>query len=102
MQLHTIKLPIATNDGASYGEALAGFENDALVLAGGYTSLPLQQGAWRDPKSGTVYKEWVQPYEVACDADTWADLVNCAFRLFPDQLAIFTADLGTADILERP
>jgi hypothetical protein len=102
-RLHTIKLPIASNSGASYSDALRQFEDYALCKAGGFTRAgTLDEGAWRDPADGTVYREWVQAYEIACPLPAWADIVACAFRLFPDQLAIFTARIGEAVILDRP
>jgi hypothetical protein len=39
---------------------------------------------------------------VATDAETFAKLLAFAFVQFPDQEAIFTADLGEAAIHSRP
>ena len=99
MQLYQFNLPDATNAGVSYaGERLV-WENEALKLAGGFTSLGEQQGAWLDP-DGRPQWERMHVYQVAASEEAAAALEDKAFRLFPDQQAIFIATIGTARLAE--
>ena len=76
------------------------FENVALDLAGGYTFVGLTSGSWRDD-TGTVHTDKMALYHIACTAPIFKRVVTLAFKLFPTELAIFTAKLGTATIVTR-
>lgn len=102
MKLYSIALPDATNSGRKTLIARATWENRALELSGGFTRRPAGEGSWRDPKSGEIFHDVMHSYEVACGELVWRQLVAAAFELFPDQLAIFTAEIGYASIVERP
>ena len=101
MKHFEILLPVVSNDKKPYIAALATWERAALKIAGGFTELPLASGVWRDEATGETYRDAVQPYRVACSREQWAQLVMEAFRLFPDQLAIFYCELGEATIETR-
>lgn len=101
MILYEIALPTQTNDGKPYTAALFAWEHDALRVAGGYTKLPLAQGVWVDMADGPgrVYRDTMQCYRIGVETEeTFARLVTAAFERFPDQVAIFTARIGTATV----
>lgn len=99
--LWEIALPVFTNDGRDYGDAHMTWQAKALHIAGGYSQRPVGHGAWRDPKSGEVYVDHMMPYRVACSPEAFGALVDEALRCFPDQVAIYTARLGEATIVDR-
>lgn len=100
MDLYLITLPKSSNDGRiDYEYDRRDWEKVALQKAGGFTELGARRGAWKDPDSGVVYDEEMVAYQVACDRDTMLELVDEAMRLFPDQLAFFTAKIGEAEIV---
>lgn len=99
--LFEIALPVKANDGADYAEALAAWEERALAVAGGFTRLPDADGAWRDPSDGKVYRDRMRGYRVMCNRREFTSLTYDAFRLFPDQVAIFTATIGSATVYDR-
>lgn len=103
MKLHRITLPRYDNSGQCTLPAMAQFEAALLELVGGYTALPIAAGAWKDWTTGKVYHDRVRSYEYAMDNDALpAAILAKAFELFPDQLAIFTCVIGTAEINDRP
>ncbi len=103
MNVYQIAVPETANDGlASYHDAQDTFETMILVRAGGYTDLGVRVGAWKDPSDGKVYKERMRWYQVACEPGDWNVVIEYAFDLFPDQVAFFVAQVGTAEIIERP
>lgn len=97
--LWEIALPLAMNDGAPYDQAIAKWEAQALQIAGGYTQRPDGIGTWCHEMR--VYTDLMRPYRVACSEEAFGALVDAAFRLFPDQLALFTARIGDATIVNR-
>lgn len=97
--LFEIALPLNTNDGENYNAAHKAWTVQAAKVAGGFTQRPPGLGMWQD--KGTLYVDDMIPYRLACSAEQFAALVDEAFRLFPDQLAIFTARIGDADIISR-
>lgn len=99
MQLWEITLPARDNGGTPLHMAHKNFRRFLLETFGGYTEGETARGAWRDPDTGKVYSESVIPYRIACEAEPSLDE---AFRLFPDQLAIFKAKIGDAEIVNRP
>lgn len=76
------------------------WENFAAEIAGGYTRLGEVRGAWRDPNGAMIYEPMMQ-YQVATTHDQWRRLVALAFELFPNEQAIFWAEIGTATIETR-
>jgi hypothetical protein len=102
MKLFEIALPTKDNVGKSYGRALKRWEKLALSYAGGYTKLPVAQGAWRDPQTGLIYRDLMRGYRVACSPSQFGCLIHAAWECFPDQVAFFTAELGEASIVEGP
>lgn len=100
MRFYEIQLPARDNRKQDTYVARQQFERAALKAVGGFNRGPNSQGAWKD--GATVYRDTMVPYRVACTEEQFAGLLMTAFQLFPDQLAIFTADLGTAHIAERP
>lgn len=101
MLLYEIALPKLDNAGRDCTAALLAWEQVALTNAGGFTRLPHAVGAWRG-NDGREYHDIMQCYRVAVDtAPQFAPLLNSAFVLFPDQVAIFYAQIGTATIRYR-
>ena len=101
MNEYKIALPVNSNSGAPYDKAREAWEGMALIIAGGYTREGSQAcGAWMN--AGHVYKEPMQGYTIAASREHFARLVGAAFDLFPDQLAIYTARGGNAEIIPRP
>jgi len=102
LNLYEITLPVADNTGQPTKLVLAQWEQAALRIAGGFTlmSEPVR-GAWRDPSGGKVYTDYVRIYRVGCEAPQLEALLGETFDLFPDQLAIFAACVGTAEVRER-
>ncbi len=99
MRLYEITLPLATNDGATYHSAHADFTTWLVDVFGGYTAT-MQNGAWRGP-DGALYCEPSVAYRVASDlADAPRMLLHRAKELFPDQLAIFWANMGEGHVHE--
>ena len=102
MNLYEVALPAFDNNAKSYGTAVEAWARRALKKAGGYTEMGTRGGVWRDPADGTVYRETMYWFSVACAPDVMGQLMQEAFSLFPDQKAIFLAKVGTAEIVERP
>lgn len=99
-KLYEIALPVTDNSGMGYAGALLAWEALALERAGGFTSFPEARGCWRGD-DGRVYTDTMRPYRVLCSPAAMRALVFDAFRLFPDQVAIFVATIGTAEIINR-
>jgi len=97
--LWEIALPARTNEGADYSAAHRTFNTITLQIVGGATQRPTGIGVWKD--AGKVYMDEMVPYRVACSEEQFAALVDHAFRLFPDQVAIFTSRIGEAEIITR-
>ena len=100
MKLYEIAIPLCNNAGLSTTPERKAWEKTVLKLSGGYTRLPAADGAWGDD-SGKVFLDRVYSYRLACSAEVFAAVLAEAFRVFSDQLAIFTAEIGTATIHER-
>lgn len=101
MNLYQFNLPEASNDGlVDYGPARSVWEEAAIDEAGGFTSLGRQMGAWRSD-DGAIYREPMHGYLVATTRERMEALTARAFDLFPDQLALFVAEVGQARIFER-
>ena len=97
MKLYQINLPCYTNAGRDYYPAHEAWQKICLDLAGGYTRLAVIEGAWKNAEGTVIYDE-VAGYQVATDATTWSAIHAAAKRLFPDQVCIFWAWIGTAHI----
>lgn len=101
--LYQFNIPTNTNAGLSYELARKSWAAEALTLAGGYTLLPgFAEGFWKGEGSPRVYKDTMAIYHVACDPVVLKALKVAFWRLFPDQEALFLADLGPAYIEPRP
>lgn len=101
-RLYLFTLPVRTNTGLTCELARKRWAAEALKLCGGVTEpQSFHKGVW-DNGDGQTYREEVAEYKVACDAKVFAKLLAFAFDQFPDQEAIFTADLGEASIHTRP
>lgn len=103
MNLYEIKIPLNKNDGTPQSWLVTQWENYLANRFGGFTRGLTESGAWRDPRSGTVQREPVIPYQVATpgDAEFGSLLAREALRIFDDQHSIFVAKTGTAIIVER-
>lgn len=99
MKLYEVHVPLRTNDGRDYRGAIEEFENALMEGFGGFHRLQPVKGAWRDDKD---YIETMVPFCVADPSpEAEEDLRALAFIYFPDQKAIFIAQIGTATIYER-
>ncbi len=97
MRVYRFHLPDTGNDGRDYGLARAEWLHQAAFIAGGYTLLGEARGLWRD--GSATYAETMHIVEVAVEdgADSVrGHLVALAKQYFPDQLAIYSAEVGQA------
>lgn len=103
INLIQFNIPTNTNAGLSYELARKSWEKEALALAGGYTLAPgFSQGVYTGVVPPTIYRETMAIYTVACEPRVAELLEGVFWRLFPDQEALFVADLGPASIIARP
>lgn len=100
MKLYEFFLPVYDNSGATTGLARAQFRKDALQECGGFSLGSRRRGAWID-NTGKVFYDVIAPITIACEPTQRDLLLERAFELFPDQKAIFVAEIGTATIYER-
>lgn len=101
MRLYLFTLPVRTNAGLTCELPRKRWAAEALKLAGGVTEPQgFHKGVWSN--GDQTYREEVAEYKVACDKPTFTALLSFAFTQFPDQAAIFTADLGEATNHLRP
>lgn len=101
MKLYQFNLPTHTNAGLSYEAARKRWERHAIAAAGGLTrAFGFADGVWVD--GDRKYLETIAVYQITCEVSTFKLILAHAFECFPDQLAIFTAELGTATIHSRP
>lgn len=101
MTMWQFTIPNYSNDGASYADARKEWEHRAIAKAGGLTHVGLTVGQWIDER-GKLFYEPMQTYQVGASTEVANDLLADAFELFPDQQALFRAEIGTATIFERP
>lgn len=100
-RLYLFTLPVRTNAGLTCEIARKRWSGEALKLCGGVTEpQSFNRGVW-DNGDGQTYREEVAEYKVACTAAQYKALLAFAFDAFPDQEAIFTADLGEAFVNVR-
>jgi hypothetical protein len=67
-----IHLPVMSNEGHDFPLAMReAFEDRLLEAFGGYSN-SIVHGAWKDPKTGIVYREPMQRYVIAHDWDGFA------------------------------
>jgi hypothetical protein len=101
MKLYEIALPLYHNSNtADYHNAHNLFSDRVIGAVGGLTKLPVAEGSWVD--EGTLYREPMQCYRIATDdPEIWDGIVALAFRLFPDQIAIYWSSIGDATITYR-
>ncbi len=100
MKLYEIQLPERDNSDISTYHRCDQWEAHCLQIVGGFSKAGKVVGFWNDKKKGLFIDDMIS-YRIACQPEQFAALVDCAFRLFPDQLAIFTAEIGTAEIVTR-
>lgn len=100
LKLYEIALPVRDNGGKETAGAMLAFETIALEKVEGYTKRPAGQGAWQG-SDGRIYYDDMVPYRIACEAAIWPTILDAAFRLFPDQLALYHAELGVVTITTR-
>lgn len=102
MRLYQFILPVRSNDGrTSYEKARATWTAAAIDMAGGITECGgAWQGAYR-MSSGDIVREEVAVYLIACSVADREELVRLAFKLFPDQEALYVSDVGSTDIISR-
>jgi len=98
--LYQINLPIVDNKSRSAIATHIEWRAQVLFAIGGYTRLSDVTGIWIND-AGKRFSDISASYQIACDAETWRELIALAFKLFPDQEAIFHARIGTATIEER-
>jgi hypothetical protein len=99
MKLYEIALPMFTNGGLEYDEAIEAWRRVALDKAGGFTDVGEAHGYWLD--NNRLYQDQVRRFHVACKPEVWEALIDAAFGLFTDQVSIFHACLGEATIVGR-
>jgi hypothetical protein len=76
-----------------------------LEKAGGYTQLNAAQGAWIDETHDTrrhPISDILTVYQIACEPAAWRAIVAKAFECFPNEKAIFWAQIGDATVEFRP
>lgn len=104
IKLYQFAIPTNTNEGLSYELSRKAFENTALREAGGYTQLSgFAQGVWLSvgPPERAI-KGQLALYHVAALPEVADKLVEAFWPLFPDQQALFIAELGPAYVHNRP
>jgi hypothetical protein len=100
MNLYDITLPVRTNDGMyTYAEQHGKWQSKALEIAGGFTEFAAADSTGKD--GDKVFRDRVIPYRVACEPAQWQKLLDEAFALFHDQLAIFDCQIGVARVTTR-
>jgi hypothetical protein len=103
MNVYQIALPDTMNGSpVNYDAQRNQWMMAVLDHAGGLTVLGPRMGVWRDDADGTVYRELMHWYEIACDKGTMDLIVWNAMQMFPDQKALYVSKLGTAEIISRP
>lgn len=104
MRLFQFTLPRYDNAGRRLATAHKNWATFAGLLCGGITVHAAAEGQWYDD-AGKLYREPVIAYTVALTEEDAPDhfdkLLAEAFTRFPDQLAIFTAELGSARVYNR-
>lgn len=98
MRQFQILLPVSDNKGAGLSSALSAFEAQALSVAGGFTDVGQVRGVWEGPDKR--YVDTLRDYRIACEPAQFQSLLDAAHILFPDQQALFCADLGDAWLSE--
>jgi hypothetical protein len=100
MHIYQFLLPAASNKGVSYGTQRSDWAMRALDMAGGYTIRARVVGSWRSD-DGKTYTEAMCPIDVGCSVEVRNALLQEAFRLFPDQLAVSVIHGGELTIETR-
>ncbi len=97
MRVFEIILPRRDNSGVALHQAHMHYQEALLDCFGGFTQYDVQ-GIWHDD-GGKRYTDYSVAYRVALDDEP--ELVAMAEPLFPDQLAFYVAEIGTAEIIKR-
>lgn len=99
MRYFEIQIPVKTNNGITFSEYHhSQFEKRLLDLSGGYSKLPEIKGVWIENSPEFPYVEQMIPYRFTTAGGFPVDLVNFAKEHY-EQIAIFIAEIGTAQIL---
>lgn len=100
MRLYQFNLPHHTNDVQhNYAAERMEWCKRAVSLTGSCNTLGDAFGQWQD--GAKLYREHMHIYQVAGSPQDAQMLLADAFKLFPDQKAIFYAEIGTANIVAR-
>jgi hypothetical protein len=100
MNLYQFTLPVYTNNRDSYEKAHAFFQEYVLKTVGGYTDHGQVDGYWKNAE-GREFRDRNRIYTVATTPAIQDNLIAKAFDLFPDQEAIYSAQIGEATITMR-
>lgn len=94
MKLFEVQTPVTTE------LARRDFEDDLLSVSGGLSDRGEVQGSWL---SGDIfYQEPMRAYHVATTDHTAEELASMVMRWFPDEVAVYVAEIGTAGVFNRP
>jgi hypothetical protein len=92
MKLWEILRPVRFNNGRAISSALVRrWNRHVLRLVGGLTTLPRVAGQWRDPSTGRVYREPMQPVQIASTRARAASIARYTARLFRQRSVMFCA-----------
>jgi hypothetical protein len=94
MKLYEIQVPMCTNNGTPYGATIDEFAHAIVKLVGGCSKRPSVHGMWEN--NGELYSEAMVPFHIACEKSEFQAIISLAFEVFPDQISIFTAEVGEA------
>lgn len=103
MNYFELILPQFDNNGVELTARHGLMHSYILTNAGGFTLVGGKHlGYWVDIKTQTTYRDTVAILKIATTPEIFAGIVREAFRLFPDQAALFYANTGHAVIDNRP
>ena len=91
-----IHVPTHDNSGQDMTINLALFEQKLFDLFGGFHRENPVQGAWRD--NGKDYRETMVPFKFAAE-NAMSSALIAAKQCFPDQVAFYIVQTGTAQIV---
>lgn len=75
------------------------FEDFLLGRTDGYSKLPQISGVWKDPVDNTIYYDEMIPYRFATADNEIVNRIADFAKEHYEQIAIFIAEIGTAQIL---
>ena len=101
MKLYQLTLPVLDNQGHSMVSAIDALDAYTLEVVGGCSRSGGISGLWRDQHNDKVYADQLVAWHIATAETVFRLVLAKAFELWPDQLAIFWAQIGTATIEHR-